>query len=448
MKESPKLTRVSYVVQTILSFFKNKSLLLIDYCWRIIFHRNAPHKVLKKIKRFGIFAIGMMLARFISVVGQIVAGRQLGPEVYGQLTIILLLASYFTMPMVTGWGLVFTKIAARETDPTKIKRALKSLLAVVFVCSGLTVVFLMALQQPLTRWLDISPQLMRLTIIMTMLYGWWILSKQLAQGLQHWHTYVIIENIWAIIILTGISSLSLCSKLTLVTVSLMFFAGYFLAGLVISKIIWQSVLVKIDWHYVQDILTHGFFLLLNGLVGVATFSIDRILINTNLGAEEVGIYQAHFLSTYGIMSAFMTIILTYIFPTFCKDKNNNIRPAMDRISTLQYPLTIIISIITGGVMLWMYSYPISLPLFVSLCLFNAVQFHVQLKIWYFTSKGTKATRITIQSQIIFLIANIILLLLLIRHIGIIAGGISLLLAACLSLAFLIQSEKLFYNEKT
>jgi O-antigen/teichoic acid export membrane protein len=417
-------------------------------CWIFIFNCEPSPGIVQQAKKFLVFGTGMMAARFLSIAAQVIMGRKFGPEIYGQITMILLVASYFAMPIVNGWGLVFTKIAAKETDTSRRNQALKSLIAVVSVCCILTMSVLFILQRPLATLLDIDNGMMRLSLVMTVCYAWWILSKQIAQGFQYWHTYILIENIWAAIVLAGLLLLAFWGKFNLVTVSWIFFAGYVIAGLVLVKGIWQSIFVRIDINHLKDILSHGWFLLLNGLVGVATFSIDRVLINRSLGAEDVGIYQAHFLSTYGIISAFMTILLTYIFPFFCREKNNNIHAIIGKLNKVQYPITIAFSGIVGGAVLWMYSFPISLALFGSLCLFNAVQFHVQIKTWYLASKGARESRTTLQSQLIFLIANVAVLLISVQYIGIIAGGVSLLTAACFSLAYLIKSEQAIVHERT
>uniref|UniRef100_UPI0040574A03 lipopolysaccharide biosynthesis protein n=1 Tax=Candidatus Electronema sp. TaxID=2698783 RepID=UPI0040574A03 len=419
----------------------------IILCWIFIFNCEPSPGIVQQAKKFLVFGTGMMAARFLSVAAQVIMGRKFGPEIYGQITMILLVASYFAMPIVNGWGLVFTKIAAKETDNSRRNQALKSLIAIVSACCILTMFVLFILQRPIANLLDIDQRMMHLSLVMTVCYAWWILSKQIAQGFQDWHTYILIENIWAVIILAGLLILAFWGKFNLITVSWIFFAGYIVAGLVLVKGIWQSLFVRIDKNYLKDILSHGWFLLLSGLVGVATFSIDRVLINKSLGAEDVGIYQAHFLSTYGIISAFMTILLTYIFPFFCREKNNDIHAVIGKLNKVQYPITIAVSGIVGGTVLWMYSFPVSFALFGSLCLFNAVQFHVQIKTWYLASKGASESRTTLQSQLIFLIINVAALLLLVGHIGIVAGGVSLLIAACSSLAYLIKSEQIAFHER-
>jgi O-antigen/teichoic acid export membrane protein len=397
-------------------------------------------EALRQTEIFLTFGIGMMLAKFLHIASQVIMGRTLGPEIYGKITIILLLSSYFSLPMVSGWGMVFTKISAKEQDVIKKYQSLKALLLVVSLCCILTVSCLSILRRPLAHLLDIDSQMMYLSIAMTVSYAWLLLVKRIAQGFQDWHRYIIIENICAAYILAGILGLTLWAQFNLVTVSTVFFAGYFLAGLIFTKNIRKSFSVKINPHYIQDILSHGWFLLLNALVGVATLSIDCVLINKILGAEEAGIYQAHFFSTDVIISAFTNILLIYIFPIFCRDKDNNVNKVIKKLNKVQYIGVTAVSVITGGAILWIYAFPVSLPLFGSLCLFNAVHFHLQLKTWYLASRGANESKITLQAQLIFLVINVVMLVISVQYIGILAGGISLLTAACASLAYLIKSE--------
>lgn len=407
-------------------------------CWNVTFQHEPSSEALRQIKQFLVFSLGMMVAKFLSVATQILMGRKFGPEVYGQITLIMLLSSYFSMPIVNGWSLVFIKIAAKEQHIEKKYQALKSLLLIVLLCGIGVILILAAFKQHLATLFNITPELMQLSLAMTFFYAWWILTKQIAQGFQRWHIYIFIENIWAIIVLLGVILLILQEQLTVATVSCVLFTGYFFSGLIFGKAVCKSIFSKINNYYSYDILSHGWFLLLNGLVGTAAFSIDRILINKNLGIKDVGVYQAHFLSTYGIASAFMTIFFTYIFPVFCK--NTNIVNFLKKINMFQYPVTIIMSAIVGGLSLWLYSFPVSIFLFLTLCLFNAVQFNVQLKTWYLVSKGANESKVALYAQMIFLSVNIIVLFILVKHIGIAAGGVSLLIAAMLSLAYLVIRE--------
>ena len=181
-------------------------------------------------------------------------------------------------------------------------------------------------------------------------------------------------------------------------------------------------------------------MLLSGLVTVSTYSLDRIIIHKTLGPESVGLYQAHFLATFGIISAMMTILLAYLFPLFCRDESDGLRRSVGRFSLLQYPATMALSAVAGRGVLWLYGYPLSLPLFVCLTVFGAVQFHVQMKAWYLSSQGADAALVALGSQLTFLVLNAITLVALVGRWGIISGGIALLAAAFGSLLFLACSK--------
>jgi hypothetical protein len=106
---------------------------IIEHCWQILFKKKPHAAAVQKITQFLTFGAGVLVAKIFSVTAQILMGRNLGPELYGQITIITLLASYFAMPMVNGWGLVFVKIAARKNEKSKQLQAVKSLLIVVLL---------------------------------------------------------------------------------------------------------------------------------------------------------------------------------------------------------------------------------------------------------------------------------------------------------------------------
>ncbi|CAK8711524.1 MAG: Membrane protein involved in the export of O-antigen and teichoic acid [Candidatus Electronema aureum] len=413
---------------------KTKRVKLIIFCWKSVFHQEPSLGVIRQAERFFLFGTGMMVARFLSVASQVIMGRKFGPEIYGQITIILLISSYFAMPIVNGWGLVFTKIAVKEIDVSKKNQALKSLLLVVSVCCILTTLVLFVLQSPLADLLDIDRRMMRLSLIMTVCYAWWILTKQIAQGFQNWRAYILIENIWASIVLSGLLVLAFWGKFNLFTVSWVFFAGYVVAGLVLVKGLWQSLLVKIDKNYIKDILSHGWFLLLNSIVGTAAFSVDRIMINKALGSQEVGIYQAHFIATYGMTSAIFTVFITYIFPIICRNNTNTVS-LLEKIAFLQYPATILFTAATGYFSFSLFSYQFNSILFIFLVMFCAIQNHLQINLWYIASKGIDGGKKTLISQAVFFLSSTVILIVILPYCKTYSGGIALAVSSLITLIF-------------
>ena len=421
-------------------FLSNAALNAFSLLWQLVFHEPPPSGLLRHLDRFLAFGTGMVAAKFLSVIAQIVIGRVLGQAGYGQLTIVLLLAGYLAVPITGGWGLAFTRIVANETETDRRLAALNSLLLVALLMCLLVCGFFLGLRSYLGDWIGIGGRLIDATLIMGLLYAWWSLSKQIAQGFQDWRTYVVVEVALSIILLAALLAFILAGHVDLYGVVVLFWIAYGLAGFGAIRYLVGAIKLGVVRTYVKPIVRHGGFMLLSGLVTVSTYSMDRIIIQKSLGPESVGLYQAHFLATFGVVSALMTILITYLFPLFCRDDNGHLHRNLGRLSLLQYPVTILLSAAVGRGVLWLYGYPLCLPLLVCLTLFGAVQFHVQMKAWYLSSKGANTALIALGSQLTFLILNAMILVVLVDRLGIISGGIALLAAALGSLLYLICSK--------
>jgi O-antigen/teichoic acid export membrane protein len=288
--------------------------------------------------------------------------------------------------------------------------------------------------------LNLRLPLMNLTLLMCLLYAWWILAKQVAQAFQAWGTYIAVDLGWAAMLLALTLVLTLLGRTDLTSICAIFLTTYFLSGLAAAPFARRSSGTGPPLPFVRPILQHGGFLLLNGIISAAAYGIDRILLQRLLGPQEVGLYQAHLLTIYGLVSSLMTLVLTYAFPLFCRDDSNAMRRTLRRISWLQYPFTLLASALVGFTGLWLYGYPISAPLFICLCLFGAIQFHAQIKAWYISSKGAAATGRVLGSQVLFLGVTVLLLWGLVGRFGIVAGGLSQLISSLIALVYLTRIE--------
>jgi teichuronic acid exporter len=414
---------------------------LLATAWRLAFREPLPEGLHQHLDRLLFFGTGMLSARMLSALAQILMGRILGPTYYGELTIVILLAGYFSLPITGGWGLAFTRVVATQGDPKRSYQALKALLLICFCFAAAVALGLYLLRGPLGDLLNLKLALMNLTVLMSLLYAWWLLAKQVAQAFQAWGTYIAVDLGWAIILLVLAAVLMVLGRAELTAICTAFLAAYFLAGLLAGKWVRRSIGTGPALAFVRPILQHGGFLLLNGIIGAAAYSIDRLLLQRLLGPQEVGLYQAHFLAIFGLVSSLMTLVLTYAFPLFCRDDHSGMHQTLKRFARLQYPFTLTLSALVGIAGLWLYGYPISTPLFICFCLFGGIQFHTQIKAWYIASKGPAATRRVLGSQVLFLGVAVLLLMAMVERLGMVAGGLSLLIASLIALFYLSWIEK-------
>src|SRR6266568_3312070 len=391
---------------------KFQTILLPDFCrnFGVLFRDpGATIRKLGSVSEFFVFGAGVLAAKALSMIVQVYLGRALGPHVYGQLTLMLLLSSYFCMPMTNGWGLAYVRLASMESAWEKKLEYLKAVLVVSAGFSAATLVLLTLLSSPLCRWLNIDETLFRPILILTSASALWFLAKLIAQGLQHWNTYILIELAWSILICITAVGLIILKQLNLHHMVTGFTLSYVLAALLPMSVIIRALASRMNYCYMRDIFVHGGLLLINALIGVGAFSIDRLVINHSLGATQVGIYQAHFFATYGIVSTLITVFINYVFPRFCADHDLSLVFLVRDICFYAYPIVLLVTLALGITMLLGYGYPLSVPLFATLCVFTPCNFHLQIKSWYLASRGTTATRWVLQSQIIFFLGNLTIL---------------------------------------
>ena len=425
------------------AYLRNTLKFIVTALWPFLFRQPVSAHIIDHVERFLLLGAALTIAKIVSTTTQIFLGRQLGAARYGDVSMVLLVASYFALPMTSGWGLAFIRMAAAADSTSARLNSLKAALAIAGVASLLTLIPLIVFRQSIAAILNLDNTMMTMTIVITVGYAWWNLSKQIAQGFQNWRIYAGIDAGWALITLAGCLVAVYRYDGDLIPVCLFFFLGYFLSGLAPYTLIRATVGIPVLAAHLRPTVSHGIFLLFNMLVGTAAFSIDRFLIFRFLGSREVGIYQAHFLATYGISSALTTVAVTYIFPLFCRDQENRMYAAVKTFGRRQFPFTMLISAVLGTIILTLYDYPIAPLLFACLCVFNAFQISFQLKSYYLAGKGTRATRQVLTAQTLFLFSNMVVLLLSVGRCGILSGGLSLLAASMVSLFYLSVSEKRF-----
>ena len=418
---------------------------IINNIWHLVFKKPITSKVRHVIVEFTAYILALIVAKLLSMATQIVIGRSAGPEFYGQFTIIIILANYFSLPMINGWGLAYVRLAAMEHNKKIKVQILKMLIAITLLATVLTVISISTICVWLEQKLHVNQAIVWLSIVMAIATTCWTLAKQVFQADQHWYKYTAVELVWAFSIFSGTLVLLIGNYyINLNAIIYIFVVSYFLGSAIALPRIWSSFFAPSQRHYAYKILWHGLSISLNALIGTLAFGIDRLLINYALGLTDVGIYQAHFLSTYGMIATFTAMLINYLFPLFVQSNQDKLSYHIHHMILVSYPCIFVLSMLSGVLFVWLYGYPISIALLALLSLFNCVQFHGQLLAWRLAGQGSTMTWRLLIAQLAFLTVNIVLLVVLVTPTGILAGGISLLMG---SLVFLGITYRIFLSSE-
>lgn len=401
---------------------------------------GAAREQVAKLRGFIGFGAGLVVAKAVSVAAQVMLGRVWGPDDYGRITIIIIIAHYLAIPMANGWSTAYVRMRT-SGDEEVAGEALNALLKVFFVASLAVAVLYLSTSSHLQSFLNLSPRHAPATLAIAFAYAAFLLAKSWAQANQDWRRYVAMDITSTSTLLALIAVCALLGSVSVKAVIIAFTMAYATAMLWSLSGVAHALRSGTRKHALKGLLSHGAPLVLNALVGTLAFSLDRLLIQRSLGAADVGIYQAHFLATYGVISALTTATYTYLFPRLCADPNHPMTRLPRAIVSWCYILVFFACIATGVLLLWAYRYPLSIPTLIALSLFNAVHFHSQMKAWTLASRGALSSWLVLGGHVLFLFVNLAALLLLIGRIGIAAGGIALLLGACIALLFMTLTEQ-------
>jgi O-antigen/teichoic acid export membrane protein len=398
--------------------------------------------VLEHIKKFAVMAFFLMLAKSLSIVTQVILGRYGGAEFYGHVTIMLLLAHYFSLPMNNCWGVAYVRyIAATDESEILKHQALKMLFLIVITISIFICSVLWLFDNELSQFIDINIDLFRYSIALALASAWWQLLKQIYQSLQNWKKFIIVEFVWCLLVLLGTMGMFFSQQVGDLEFVAVFFAAYLVAGFPNIVHFYHSWKAAYCWTKGKELFNHGWAVLSVSLATMLLFGIDRLIINQTLGAEDVGVYQAHFLSTYGIISTFTAIVINYLFPLLSKGRETFSEQCVSMIIFWSYPFIIGISLLTGIGVVYLYGFDLLWELIVIFSLFNAFQFHGQLLSWKMMSQGRRSTSVVFYVQVIALLINVLVIITTISYIGMFAGGLALLVSA---MAYLLMISRVQY----
>lgn len=329
---------------------------ILGRIYHLVTRRSPSAQVTVALQQFPGYAIGIVAARVLSLLGQLYIARSLGPEQFGLFGLSLAVAMVLTIPMQGGWGQAFVKFAAvrpASEGPSAEIAAMLRLTALSSVTVGTVALFGTSLG---LRWLAI-PAAPYVAGVMTAIAATvWFQAKSTCQGLQAWSRLVSVELIWA-------------------------------AGVLAVPIVWQHVAGSFDWRIVwtlavlyvlaslpavgdwrgatrQPVGPHMRQLWQFGkYVGSATLlaallvQSDRFLVNAALGLHALGVYQVYTLTTVATGTIVAGLVNGFAFPLL----NRGDRAAFRRLFLQALPWWLVSFVASVSLLGWIALYLLRYP---------------------------------------------------------------------------------------
>lgn len=410
---------------------KIMNVLLNIYYW---FFKVKPGKEVKIFIESLLFVfVSTGIAKILLLVINVLGGRILGPAFYGEYTLIVSISSFLTIPIGIGviGGLlkILSETPGEELRKKIISTAFRYFLVTLVIFTSLYFIF----SKQLAAVLRIGPNIFLLSVGLTFIIALSSITELVFRGLHRQKTwsyvnvisYVIAFVLFIILLISKNTSILIIYLPTLLLYALFAFTGFILLRNYFSLKKFSKPQFKKMFHY-------GFYVLLITIATKFLGNIDKIMLNFLIGAEAVGIYQAHFFSSVMIIGVISGVFINVFFPTAVKLKNpKNILAKLDKIVLFSIPVLIILVPLIQYILLYLYNFTFNFDRSLLFMIITIIDVMVVVYFALLSAQGTKSIRKMSLGLIITFLLNIPLNYILITQIGIngaiIATGISYLL---------------------
>lgn len=374
----------------------------------------------------------------------VIAGRRLSVENYGQYQLALSLSFFFTIPILMGLTTASTHAVAKEgSDP---KRIISSVFPLVVFFGVVSIPLMLFFSKNISRLIGVNSNVVTVAIIYTIFFSFYSVSRSFLQGFLYFRRIALFEIAYAVttfisfVVIIFLGSIGFWSPL--IALSL----GFFVFSTLCIPILRDYLsLSSFSNKTGKLLLQNGFIMVAASVSGFLLANVDKFIINRLIDIESVALYSAYIYSAGLFLNFFLQTFITVFFPSMSKVENIHkveINKKINKLYLTSFPILLISSFvfITLSVALFGEKYKLDYYYVGLFSLYIVIQFLVSTKQWFLISFGDKGMLFSTYSTILASVANVIIVYLLTERYGLIGtiSGliISLVLFALINSYFL------------
>lgn len=416
-----------------------------------IFQDKISSNIQLFIKNFSWVMLGYGVAAALIFAFQVIAGRVLGPTEYGKYVLVDSLAIFLHIVMMLGISTAAIKYLAENPQPKEQQKIISTSYFLVFISSSLFALFFFILLSQFSKFLNISPSILRLSVTFAYCYSLYILAIDILRGLQQMKKLAVFRAgyglIALIVLLVFILFLKYISFLAAVF-SVSF--AYLVIFLFLSFGLGKYFLNQFNKVLIKKFLSYGLYVMVGGLCFTFLPHLSKILVNKYLTTKEVGIYNAYYFSSLGLVIFLFTVFITVFFPFVSQYPEKEvifkkIKKLLPYLFLGGVPFLFLAELII--LLLYGPDYPINYFLMLFFALSGVLIAVYGIYHWLFYSQGIMGGRLAAFVTLIVILLNLLLNLYLINRLALFGAVISLGLSYLLGINLLLFfRRKISFNK--
>lgn len=401
---------------------------LLFKCYRFIFSENPSEGFKKFFLDLNYIAVGYGLSSVFAFISQVLMGRFLGPDGYGNYALVQSVAIFLYLPMSLGITTALVKYNAEENEITEQKKIISTSFLAVFVLSIVLSFSFLFFADKISALFGVSSRVFNFAIFLAFFNTINLVAVDTIRSLHKMKTLSIFQFFDGLLMLVLILYLILTDNFYFETVIFVAYATYIVLSLFIFFNVRKYLIFDLDWILAKKLLKYGVYSMIGAITCVFLLSFNKLIINRYLEITDVGIYNAYYLAATGILGVLWGIFITVFFPTASKHRDKKtILEKINKFLPFFFFLGIPLFMITGFLILNLYGkkYPMDFLLLLEFVIVALLIISYGFYDWLFASYSDKGVKFMASLGTILVLVHAILSLFLTPLFGLHGAIISL-----------------------
>lgn len=414
-----------------------------------IFHEEMGIEAEKTVENMFYVGFATFFIAICSFLFNILAGRILGPSVYGKFTLIQSIALFLSIPMLMGFETAMVKYSAEIGDFQKQRIVISTAYLLVFFFTNISLLLYFLFLPQILAITSFSKEIFQSAIILSVLFVFFTLTINTLRGLHEMKKFALLRPVFNIILLSSFLVFIIIDFVRLESMLYSMYLGYGFTALIVLIFFTRRYLgAKFDRSWADKLIRYSAYAMIGGVASVIYSNVDLILIDKFLSIVDVGIYGAYHWAFITFSLFFSFIFITVLFPLASKYENKEILyRRVNRIIPIFIIVGFPIMMIFGFIILGLFGkeYPFDFGLAIFFGLAGVVIFIDGVYGWLMNAIGSKGVKITSLAAIVLAGVNILLNICLIPLMGLNGAIIAKVLSYAISIIIIFSKRRYFFS---
>ncbi len=403
-----------------LESFYGTILSIVGVIYKKIFHEEMSVDVKTFFGSISYVTIGTMIGTLFSFSFNILSGRILGPEGYGQFTLLQSIGMILYIPMLFGVHTALIKYTAEKTDGLRQRIILSSSFLMVLLFTGISLLIFVVFANLISAIFSISIEIYWLGVIFAVLFVFYTLTTSALLGLNKMKQYALTQPIFSFLMLATFLILILLRQFNYLSMVYAMYLAYGFTAFGILIFLRQYLRFEVDRPWMKTLFRFSTAAMMGCVCFTIYTNVGKLMINYYMSVEQVGIYGVYYYASFTVVGLITGIFTTVFFPTVSKYKD--LRSIYKKLNTmvvyyilLGIPFVVVFEVVI--LQLFGAQYPMIPALMLLFALTAMLVTGYGMYQWLFNAEGIRGAHLALTNEIMITVLNLVLNILLIPHYG-------------------------------